>query len=76
LQKKGSPYAKGLFLFDITFPQDYPATAPHVTCLTKVFHPSISEDGELQLDALGAGWSPELPAMPRGKQHHLDLIML
>jgi ubiquitin-conjugating enzyme E2 D len=36
-----SPYAGGLFMFDIKIPPDYPFKCPEVILKTKIYHPSF-----------------------------------
>lgn len=54
----------GTFHFHVTVPEDYNIKPPHVLCKTKVWHPNISETGEVCLSLLrehtldGSGWAP------------------
>ncbi|WCJ33198.1 Ubiquitin-conjugating enzyme family protein [Euphorbia peplus] len=56
----GSPYEGGIFFLSIQFPQDYPYKPPKIKFLTKVFHPNISEDGNVHIDILDEQWTPSL----------------
>ncbi|XP_074660957.1 NEDD8-conjugating enzyme UBE2F-like [Tubulanus polymorphus] len=57
-------WANGYFIFDIHVPEDYNFVPPKVKCLTRIWHPNISEDGEVCLSLLrensldSLGWAP------------------
>ncbi|XP_059481303.1 NEDD8-conjugating enzyme UBE2F-like [Neocloeon triangulifer] len=54
----------GHFKFHIYVPEEYNMAPPKVKCLTKLWHPNISVDGEICLSLLrqssidGLGWAP------------------
>ncbi|KAL6444332.1 NEDD8-conjugating enzyme UBE2F-like [Cataglyphis hispanica] len=54
----------GHFYFQIYITEEYNMTPPIVKCLTKLWHPNISEDGDVCLSILrqssidGLGWAP------------------
>ena len=54
----------GKFRFHIHIGEEYNITPPEVKCLTRLWHPNISEDGEVCLSILrqnsidGMGWAP------------------
>jgi len=62
----GTPYEKGFYLFDFTFPNSYPALPPRARFLSgdgRVrFNPNLYVDGKVCLSILGTwqgpGWTP------------------
>ncbi|XP_064094677.1 NEDD8-conjugating enzyme UBE2F-like isoform X2 [Macrobrachium nipponense] len=54
----------GVFMFSIVVPEDYNIAPPIVKCETRLWHPNISEEGEICLSLLrqnsidGLGWAP------------------
>uniref|UniRef100_A0A1B6F4U1 E2 NEDD8-conjugating enzyme n=1 Tax=Cuerna arida TaxID=1464854 RepID=A0A1B6F4U1_9HEMI len=54
----------GRFCFHIYITEDYNMAPPSVKCLTKLWHPNISEEGDICLSLLrqnsidGMGWAP------------------
>lgn len=49
---KNSPYKGYMFKFEIDFPQDYPNSAPKVTCKTDVYHMNISSSGDVCVSSI------------------------
>ncbi|SCN63647.1 NEDD8-conjugating enzyme UBC12, putative [Plasmodium chabaudi chabaudi] len=44
--------------FIIKFKDTYPITPPKISCLTKIFHPNIDENGNVCLNVLKLDWNP------------------
>ncbi|CAG2114837.1 unnamed protein product [Medioppia subpectinata] len=55
-----TPYEGGLFNVQINFPPNYPLSAPQISFTTKIFHPNVSEIGQICLDTLKQNWSAGL----------------
>ncbi|XP_019378860.1 PREDICTED: NEDD8-conjugating enzyme UBE2F isoform X1 [Gavialis gangeticus] len=57
-------YQGGKFQFEIEVPEAYNMVPPKVKCLTRIWHPNITETGEICLSLLrehsidGTGWAP------------------
>ncbi|KAK8747906.1 hypothetical protein OTU49_016222 [Cherax quadricarinatus] len=57
-------WSGGVFVFSINVPEEYNIAPPTVRCETKLWHPNISEEGEICLSLLrqnsidGLGWAP------------------
>uniref|UniRef100_A0A3Q3JNE0 E2 NEDD8-conjugating enzyme n=1 Tax=Monopterus albus TaxID=43700 RepID=A0A3Q3JNE0_MONAL len=57
-------YQSGRFHFEIDVPEAYNMVPPKVRCLTRIWHPNITENGEICLSLLrehsidGTGWAP------------------
>ncbi|XP_071603161.1 NEDD8-conjugating enzyme UBE2F isoform X3 [Heliangelus exortis] len=57
-------YQGGKFQFEIEVPEAYNMVPPKVKCLTRIWHPNITEMGEICLSLLrehsidGTGWAP------------------
>ncbi|XP_043719263.1 ubiquitin-conjugating enzyme E2 D1-like [Telopea speciosissima] len=58
-----SPAEDGLFFLSIDIPEDYPFNPPKIKFQTKVYHPSIDEDGNIYVDILEDRWTPAMSIM-------------
>ena len=54
-----SPYEGGRWTVEITFPPEYPWKPPKVKFITKIFHPNISDTGEVCDKTFSDGWVPK-----------------
>lgn len=55
-----TPYYGGLFFLDIEFVEGYPIIPPNIVFRTPIYHPNISEKGEICLDILKKKYSQSL----------------
>lgn len=55
-----SPYAGGVFMLKIRFPNDYPFKPPKINFTTKIYHCNVNDSGGICLDILKDNWSPAL----------------
>jgi ubiquitin-conjugating enzyme E2 S len=56
----GTPYEGGVFRAKLILGPDFPHAPPKGWFLTKVFHPNVSEAGEICVNVLKKDWKPEL----------------
>ena len=54
-----TPYEGGIFRVKIKISNNFPNTAPKGIFLTKIFHPNISEQGEICVNTLKRDWNPK-----------------
>jgi ubiquitin-protein ligase len=52
-----SEYSEYTFEVKVSFPEGFPEQAPALQFLSPIYHPNISQAGNVCLDALGLGWS-------------------
>ena len=54
---KATPYENGIFRVKLVIPNDFPMGAPKGFFMTKIFHPNISEKGEICVNTLKKDWN-------------------
>ncbi|KAM4651799.1 ubiquitin-conjugating enzyme E2 S [Discoglossus pictus] len=57
---EGTPYAGGIFRMKLILGKDFPAAPPKGYFLTKIFHPNVSNNGEICVNVLKKDWKAEL----------------
>jgi ubiquitin-conjugating enzyme E2 S len=55
-----TPYTGGTFMLTLVLGENYPETPPKGYFRTKIFHPNVSEKGEICVNTLKKDWSPDL----------------
>ena len=55
---KATPYENGIFSVKLEIPYNFPNNPPKGYFLTKIFHPNISEKGDICVNALKKDWNP------------------
>ncbi|KAL9240058.1 hypothetical protein vseg_014319 [Gypsophila vaccaria] len=65
----GTPYENGVFRMKLILSSDFPYSPPKGYFLTKIFHPNISNAGEICVNTLKKDWNPTL-----GLRHVLLVI--
>ena len=55
---EGTPYEGGVFRMKLALVAEYPAQPPRGYFCTKIFHPNVSERGEICVDTLKRDWQP------------------
>ncbi|EFX88169.1 hypothetical protein DAPPUDRAFT_305549 [Daphnia pulex] len=56
----GTPYASGHFRVKLVLGKDFPSGPPKGFFLTKIFHPNVSQQGEICVNTLKKDWKPDL----------------
>lgn len=54
-----TPYENGVFRVQIKISSNFPNVAPKCFFLTRIFHPNISEQGEICVNTLNKDWNPK-----------------
>lgn len=55
----GTPYEGGIFKVKIVVSSEFPNVAPKGYFMTKIFHPNVSEKGEICVNTLKRDWNPK-----------------
>ena len=56
---QGTPYENGIFRVKLFIPSEFPQLAPKGYFITKIFHPNVSEKGEICVNTLKRDWNPK-----------------
>ena len=56
---QGTPYENGIFRVKLYIPSEFPNLAPKGYFMTKIFHPNVSEKGEICVNTLKRDWNPK-----------------
>jgi ubiquitin-conjugating enzyme E2 S len=56
---KETPYEGGIFRVKIIVSSEFPYTAPKGYFMTKIYHPNVSERGEICVNTLKRDWNPK-----------------
>ena len=56
---EGTPYEAGIFRVKLFIPSEFPQLAPKGYFMTKIFHPNVSEKGEICVNTLKRDWNPK-----------------
>ncbi|KAJ1922334.1 hypothetical protein H4219_000196 [Mycoemilia scoparia] len=55
-----TPYQDGVFKIKLSLSEDFPNSPPKGHFLTKIFHPNVSESGEICVNTLKKDWNRQL----------------
>jgi len=55
----GTPYANAVFHLYLTIPSNFPTSPPKAYFTTKIFHPNVSETGEVCVNTLKKDWDSQ-----------------
>lgn len=55
-----TPYQGGFFKIRLKLEQEFPSVPPKGFFLTKIFHPNVSEKGEICVNTLKKDWNPDM----------------
>jgi ubiquitin-protein ligase len=56
----GTPYEGGTFRVKFLIPGDFPQAAPKGYFMTKIYHPNVSDKGEICVNTLKKDWNPKI----------------
>lgn len=56
---KGTPYENGTFRVKLFITGEFPQAAPKGFFMTKIYHPNVSEKGEICVNTLKKDWNPK-----------------
>lgn len=65
-----TPYEGGVFRWVLKIDSEFPRTPPKGYFLTKIYHPNVSEKGEIWVNTLKKDWNPAKWSLP----HILSVI--
>jgi len=54
-----TPYEGGTFRVKLIVSSDFPLSAPKGIFMTKIYHPNVSEKGEICVNTLKKDWNPK-----------------
>ena len=57
---EGTVYEGGQFILSIKFPPDNPFKPPHLKFDTKIYHPNVSDSGEICAGMIKDQWTPAM----------------
>jgi ubiquitin-conjugating enzyme E2 S len=66
----GTPYHGGVFRCKLVLSSEFPKVPPKGYFLTKIFHPNVSEKGEICVNTLKKDWDPSNWSL----QHVLEIV--
>ena len=55
---EATPFFGGKFVVHLDFNENYPFKNPKVKFLTKIYHPNVSDKGEICMQAIESNWVP------------------
>lgn len=55
---EGTPFLGGKFVVNLDFNDNYPFKNPKVKYLTKIYHPNVSAEGQICMQAIENNWVP------------------
>lgn len=56
---KETPYESGVFRVKLVIDGDFPQTPPKGYFITRIYHPNISDKGEICVNTLKKDWNPK-----------------